>query len=387
MSSASDQVRVRRPAPHLRLRAAATAFREREEWAFFRVLPRASVGLAVAWWALILVRGLLPAVFSIAVGLLVTGLQTGEVGLPLTIIGVVFALIQLLGPVHAELSTNLGDRLSDWLHDTLLAATTEPTGIRHLESPRLADQLTSARDFDLGMVGPPMHLSVGLIAGGLVSAATGATQAAVLGGYRWWAPLLVGGAWLSTHWLLRESSTWDRDTGEVLDASRRAEYNYRLAVAAPAAKEIRLFGLSDWIVARFAADRRHLVDLRWHVTRLRQKPMRWVILVLVVANGILLWSLARDAISGAISVGAVTVFAQAAIGANLLAFGGLNWALPLAAHSVASVLRLREDMRQVGHLPAGARGRRPGRPVGRSGSATSGSATARTSRPCWTAST
>ena len=38
--------------------------RERQEWKFFAVLPRADRGLAVAWWAVLLLRGVLPAVFA-----------------------------------------------------------------------------------------------------------------------------------------------------------------------------------------------------------------------------------------------------------------------------------------------------------------------------------
>ena len=52
------------------------------------------------------------------------------------------------------------------------------------------------------------------------------------------------GAWLATHWLLRESGVWrDRNTDEVREAQRHADYAYRLAVDPPAAKELRLFGL------------------------------------------------------------------------------------------------------------------------------------------------
>src|SRR5438128_127650 len=79
--------------------------------------------------------------------------------------------------------------------------------------------------------------------------------------YRWWAPLLLGGAWASTHWLLRESSVWrDRNTDEVMEAQRHADYAYRLAVDPPAAKEIRLFGLSEWTIERFSNRRRRLFE-------------------------------------------------------------------------------------------------------------------------------
>ena len=58
---------------------------------------------------------------------------------------------------------------------------------------------------------------------------------------------LLAGAWLATHWLLRESAIWrDRNTEEVRGAQRDADYAYRLAVDPPASKELRLFGLAGW---------------------------------------------------------------------------------------------------------------------------------------------
>ena len=44
---------------------------ERNEWKFFSVLPKADPGLAAAWWALLILRGVLPAVFAVALGALV----------------------------------------------------------------------------------------------------------------------------------------------------------------------------------------------------------------------------------------------------------------------------------------------------------------------------
>lgn len=330
--------------------------RDREEYRFFRTLPRASRSFTSVWWALILLRGVLPGLFTIAVASLVTAVSgSGSLMAPLLAVGTAFVMIQTLPAVHGELSVNLGERLAYWLHDRLLVAAVRPTGLAHLESPALAERLTSARDFDLGIAGPEMRITMGMIAGGLVEVVAGAGQAAVLAWYAWWAPFLIGGAWASTHWLLRESSVWgDRDEGEVLTAQRHAEYAYRLAVDSTAAKELRLFGLSEWTVARFAANRRRLVDLRLQSTRLRRKPLRWTILILVAANGFLLWSLARETVAGSLGLGSLVLFVQAAIGASALAFGGLSWALPPAAHSVAMTLDLETAMAEAGALPSGA---------------------------------
>ncbi|MQA91595.1 MAG: ATP-binding cassette domain-containing protein [Gemmatimonas sp.] len=337
-----------------------TRLRARPEWRFFEELPRADAGLATAWFGLLLGRGMLPAAFAIAMGTLVSAVEGGDaLGPALTLVAVLFVGMQVLSPLHAHVGTNLGDVLSSHLNGLLLDTTTSPDGIAHLERPELSDDLTMARDFDLGISGPPMAVSMGFIAGGLAELIAGAAQAIVLFGYRWWPPLVLALAWGSTHWLLRESAIWrDRQTQEVMEAQRHADYTYRLAVDSPAAKELRLFGLADWTVDRFADRRRRLVDLRWEATRLRQRSVRWALLFVVLANVVVFWSLARDAASGAIGLGLTVTFAVAALGTHSLAFGGLNWALTLgAAPTVDAVLRLDAPMRAAGRLQQ--RGARP----------------------------
>src|SRR5262249_17856384 len=145
--------------------------------------------------------------------------------------------------------------------------------------------LTLARDFDLGMTGPPMSISMDFIAGGLVEMVGGLACAVVLATYTWWAPLLLAGAWLSTHWLLRDSAIWrERNTEEVRGAQREADYTYRLAVDPPASKELRLFGLADWTIDRFVNRRTRLHALQYDATRLREKPVLWSLLLLLAAN-------------------------------------------------------------------------------------------------------
>ena len=105
----------------------------------------------------------------------------------------------------------------------------------------------------------------------------GIASAVVLAAYSWWAALLLAGAWLATHWLLRESSVWrDRNTDEVRAAQRDSDYAYRLAVDPPASKELRLFGLVGWTIDRFVSRRTRLHELQYAATRLRRRanPIR-----------------------------------------------------------------------------------------------------------------
>jgi ATP-binding cassette subfamily B protein len=326
--------------------------RARDEWQFAAALPRADRGLAAAWWTLLLVRGTLPAVFAIAMGWLVGAVQRHHaLAAPLALVGTVFVLLQVLPPIHHAAGANLGDRLAAWLYDRLTAACIGPPGMGHLENPRLTNDLTMARDFDLGISGPPMSISMDFIAAGLVELVGGLAAAAVLAGFAWWAPLLLAGAWLATHWLLREAGVWrDRNTDEVREAQRHADYAYRLAVEPPAAKELRLFGLGGWIVDGFVARRRRLLDLRWEATRLRERPVLWSLLLVLAANVVVFWSLGAAAAGGSLALGRLVTFASAAVATSTIAFGGLSWALDGAAAPAAAVLRLQAAMAPAGAL-------------------------------------
>src|SRR5438309_8505172 len=100
--------------------------RERDEWKFFSVLPKADRPLATAWWAIVVLRGGLPAVFAIAMGALVTAVQQNSgFAAPLTFVG---------------------DKTAAWLYDRLTAACIRPPGMGHLEDPKLTADLTVARD-------------------------------------------------------------------------------------------------------------------------------------------------------------------------------------------------------------------------------------------------
>src|SRR5262249_20066700 len=210
------------------------------EWKFFAVLPKADRGLAIGWYLVLILRGTLPAIFAIAMGALVGAVQRDlSLTVPLAVVGVVFVLLQVLTPMHQAMSANLGDRTAAFLYDRLTEAAVSPPGMGHLEDPTLTGDLTVARDFDLGMMGPPLSIAMDFIAGGLVELIGGLACAIVLFAYAWWAPIVLAGGWLATHWLLRESAVWrDRNTDIVRAAQRDAEYAYRLAVDPSPAKEL-----------------------------------------------------------------------------------------------------------------------------------------------------
>ncbi len=327
------------------------------EWRFFGVLASAAPALAAAWWGLVAMRGLLPAALTLAVGALVGAVQGGHaLGLPLAAAGLVFVAVSALGPFHDAVGANLGARASAWLHDRLLGACAAPPGLAHLERPDLADDLSSARDFDLGITAPPLTTSMPQIGSGFAELAAGASQAIVLGVFRWWAGLLVGGAWLLTHLLLRDSSVWKVWADDsVVEAQRHVDYAYRLAVDAPAAKEVRLFGMGDWVVERFVSRRRRMVEALFEARRLHLGSLRWGLLLVVAANVVVFWWLASDAIAGRLALAPLVVCVQAAVGASSLAFGEVDWWFRQSAQPIPRVLEIAARMGEAGALPAGRR--------------------------------
>src|SRR2546427_4151196 len=137
-------------------------------------------------------------------GSLVGAVQRGDdLTAPLGLVGVVFVLLQVLSPIHHAVGANLGSRTAAWLYDLLTTACVGPPGMGHLENPGLTSDLTMARDFDLGITGPPIFISMDFIAAGLVELVGGLASAVVLAAYAWWAPLLLAGGGGAPPWVLR----------------------------------------------------------------------------------------------------------------------------------------------------------------------------------------
>ncbi len=325
------------------------------EWRFLASYWRADPLLTSLWWAFVILRGILPALFAVAMGVLVGAVQDGSsLGVPLAFAGSVFIAMNTLNPVHGTIGSILGARTGVWLNDRLMRACVEPAGLAHLERPDLADDLSRARQFDAGIMGPPLEAALPEVGSGFATVLGGLSQAVVLAAYKWWAPLVIGGAWLSTHVLLRESAMWKMySEDEYAKVSRHSDYAYRLAVDSPAAKEIRMFGLADWAVERFTAMRRKLTQALYEQRKLLQRPLRWSVTTVLLGNAIVFWSLSVDARSGALSLDQLVVFAQVAVGCSALAFSEFDWWFRGSAQPIPRVLDLADAMRPAGALTVG----------------------------------
>ncbi|GAA4978968.1 ABC transporter ATP-binding protein [Actinopolymorpha pittospori] len=333
-----------------------TRLRGSAEWQLlFHATWRADRRLAAAWWTLIVVRSALPPALAVVTGWLVGAIaEESSVLAPLTAVGVLFALLQTLGPLHSELGTNLGDRTAASLQDRLATAAVGPVGIAHLEDPELASDFSLARDFDLGITSPQLRVCMSYIGSGFVSFGAGIVSAIVVCGFHWWAGLALLLAWVSPRFLLRDSIAWnDWRSDEVKEHQRHADYAYRMAVDSPAAKEIRLFGLAEWTATRFTERRKALLAISLEAMRLKERSVAVTLLVLVLGNGLVYWSLARAAMTGELGLSLLVAYAGAAVGVSALATMEFDWWLADGSRPVPVVAGLEPAMRGVGDLPAG----------------------------------
>jgi ATP-binding cassette, subfamily B, bacterial len=323
-----------------------------------RVLPRAHRRLARAWWTLLASRSVLPAALAVGTGALVGSVSAGQRPVwSLALVAATTILILVLSPIHDAVSANLGAQVGADLHKRLLRAASQPLGIEHLEDPGLADDFTLAREFDLGITAPPVRVCMPFVANGLVEIGSGLASAAILFWYQWWAPLVLVTGWLATHQLLRESSVWRSWRSEdVVRAQRHAEYAYRMAVDAPAAKELRLFGLGRWTVGRFGEYRRQLLELSLQALRLREKSLLWAALAAFAGNGLCLGALTAAVLSHQVSLGRFVTFLGAVVGAAVLGIADFDWWFDTAARPAVVVQGIEQKMPA---FALAATGRRP----------------------------
>ncbi|MVO85268.1 ATP-binding cassette domain-containing protein [Streptomyces sp. p1417] len=320
--------------------------------ALIRQLPRVARGLTLVLGLLILAQTAGSALLPLATGHLVaalTGTPKSVDGMTvgLVLLGLVLVLDVVLDPVRTMVAARLGTALDGDTAQRTVDGALRPAQIDHLDDPGVADRIERARAVGLG-AHPPSQAVIAL-AGLVPLRLTGLVSAVLLGwAGQWWMPLVLGAGWVVTgRWQEKEiGRSVSAHAGHTAQL-RRAAYLRELATTAPAAKEIRLFGMRSWLVDRFStAWWDGMVQLR----RGRVSPRRHAlaVLLLLAAHLAVVLPLAYSATRGSLSVQHLTVALQALLGMFALGFSGdLQWTLHTASAAVPAALR-------VGDLESGA---------------------------------
>mgnify|MGYP006136984925 CR=1 FL=1 len=137
-------------------------------------------------------------------------------------------------------------------------------------------------------------------------------------------PVLLAGAWYLTNRVflkvMENAIKFDNSEGPM--RLRRAEYVRSLALGAPAAKEVRVFGLGDWVVSRYGDAWLDALRLMWRTRRTSRGLSTATAVALAVSHGIVLGALAMAVSRGELTAAALVVFVQAVIATVDLGIAG-----------------------------------------------------------------
>jgi ATP-binding cassette subfamily B protein len=222
-------------------------------------------GLAVA--AMVASAALVAAVAS-AVGTGATAATARQLAGPLAVVVGVLALGQAVAQAQRVLTMKLGRALDAHLRARAMRAVLDPVGIGHLEDPALADLVSRARGAAMDQYTPALALL------GLVDLLSARLQALASAGliavfFHWWVALGLLAALQVARSRTRRLASDRLEAGIAGSAGllRRAGYFLDLAVSPGAAKEARVFGLSDWVVGSFARLWQEAMTELWAVRR------------------------------------------------------------------------------------------------------------------------
>lgn len=232
--------------------------------AIVRLLPTVSMPLTVAAYVLAVVAAAAPIGMIVVAGALVDRFAHGGARLGAGTSALLVSLPVLLVVHEAArqalvvVSGSLGRRVDGALRDRVLEASLAPAGIAHLEDPELRAVFGAARNLSpffftpgdaaqqlpWGLL-PRVQGVLALILVVLLSPVAGVIALAVF--------VIAQVLAIGTIINLVTSSAFGMLTPEIV-------YLRELAMTAPPAKEVRIFGLGSWLDARFTALARRKLD-------------------------------------------------------------------------------------------------------------------------------
>ena len=323
----------------------------RRWWALLRLLWQAGPAPAVALGVLVVVLGLLPTAIILGTGELIGALPAAvEHGLGSA--DGTTALLALAAVVVGWTLRAFGHNAVGYLrqvldsgftlafHATIARSVLGTRGVAPLERPDVTGELAALEDAERR---GQLRSTVSTMSNIAMSRLTGLGALVVLLGLRWWAPLLLAAVWELVNLSYLRASAKGVTVGISEGASdvRRSEYLRGLAVGPGAAKEVRVFGLAGWVVGQYADAWSSVLGAIWRNRRANRLLTAVVVAAILLAHGLVLLTLSRDVNRGAIGVGEVAVFVQAAVTTSSFGWlGDLQWWMTRSLDAVERVERL-----------------------------------------------
>ena len=291
------------------------------------VLGPLQLGLAV----LNVVIGLLPVAFivatSVGIGRAPAAVRDGLDspawnGLVYAFLAGTMALLlqQLLTPVSDALGQGIKHRVDGQFKDRLMEIAMRAPDARPLEDQASLSNLHTAAEGLLKGARSPGDAAAGTLA--LLTRYTKLVGMSVAIGvtFAWWAAAVIFLTTMMFRFGQRECvRMYTRVVPQVTSIRRERDYYRELGLGLTAAKELRLFGLTDWIAERYRATAvRALLPLWRERRRVSITVFLYLSMVSLVSVGGTLALMVRDAAAGGMTLTQLLIALQAVVAAVLL---------------------------------------------------------------------
>ena len=322
-----------------------------------------SLALLVVGWALVsaLIAPAVVAVLGAVVGHVPDAVEHGigsgaghALVLWLVIAALAYAASLIVDPIGAALGTVCNARVTGDIQARLLRAVSAPPGVGHLEDSDVLDRLSRAEGSLTGFFpGNAPVTWIGLLSGRL----GGIAGCAIVAYYVWWLGLLLLVMWVAVrHWMLGAVVRQATDLRAQSTVMRRAWYFIGVGSKARDAKELRVFGLGDFVANRFGDSYRE--SIRGTTAGLRGVHVRAVVcwLVVVATYALTLTTIAVKARDGSIDLRVLATLLpmlSVTMGTGSVTFDDIQLAWTLT--SLPDVDSLESDLGGNQHPLAGAR--------------------------------
>jgi len=285
----------------------------RQAW---RLLWRSSRVLAITTVAWVIATAVMPALVVVALGVVVGDLPGAVVHgldsadgrrliIALVLAAVTYGVSLIVDPIGAAIGTAAKVRITSELQARLMRAVSEPVGVAHLEDADVLDRLARAEGSLTGYFPGDAPVTW---AGVLATRASGVIGCGIVATYRWWLGLGLLVMWLAVRRLVlaavRRQAT---DLRGQTTTMRRAWYLIGVGTKVRDAKEVRVFGLPDFVADGFR--REYGESLRTATRGLRDLHRRALVgfVVVLAGYGVALGVIATEAHTGAISLRSLAI--------------------------------------------------------------------------------
>ncbi|HEY9289980.1 MAG TPA: ABC transporter ATP-binding protein [Microlunatus sp.] len=311
------------------------------------LLRSCAPGLSALCLGLSLVVAAATTISLIATGLLVAALSVSD-SQALTwtaATAATFLIILVTTSMLGYVSRAVSARYLILVCDRIVEAGATPYTLATLEDPQISGELRTLAEaprdwlFQVGVDATWTLLTIRLTAIGAF---------AVLASWSWWPPIMLAIGWmLYSRAFTRWSSTiFDGLLDLTGTDRRRAGYLHGLLTEPSAAKEVRLFGLTDLLVGRFTTSWHKAQRLVWANRTSSVRRTMLILLAPLTATGVALSALLVDVQRGAVGTGILVTLVQAIC--SMAAFGPHTDPQVALARTLATVSALHRVRTKIG---------------------------------------